>query len=183
MERVEVLARSNGKKPQSINREFDWIIQEALVDVRQVTRKKAHQNTRHHYDTLVSSKTEIVGDLHFTGGLHVDGKVLGCVIAADDPAAVVRISDHGVIEGEVRAPNIIINGQVMGDVYSSEHVELAANAVVNGTVHYNLIEMVMGAQVNGSLVHGGEHVQEAIATKNMSSAMNQDSETPSIVNS
>ncbi len=145
-------------------------------------KKKARQNSRHHYDTLVSSKTEIIGDLHFTGGLHVDGKIKGCVIADDDSAAVVRISDHGVIEGEVRAPNVIINGQVMGDVYSSEHVELAANAVVNGTVHYNLIEMVMGAQVNGSLVHGGAGVQEAIATKNMSSAPLHDSDTQSAVN-
>ena len=146
-------------------------------------KKKARQNSRHHYDTLVSSKTEIIGDLHFTGGLHVDGKVKGCVIAEDDSAAVVRISDHGVIEGEVRAPNVIINGQVMGDVYSSEHVELAANAVVNGTVHYNLIEMVMGAQVNGSLVHGGVGVQEAIATKNMSPTPQIDNDTTSIVNS
>lgn len=146
-------------------------------------KKKARQNSRHHYDTLVSSKTEIIGDLHFTGGLHVDGKVKGCVIAEDDSVAVVRISDHGVIEGEVRAPNVIINGQVLGDVYSSEHVELAANAVVNGTVHYNLIEMVMGAQVNGSLVHGGVGVQEAITTKNLSSTPHIDNDTPSIVNS
>jgi len=53
----------------------------------------------------------------------------------------------------LRAPHVIINGRVDGDVFSSEHVELAANAVVNGTVHYKLIEMVMGAQVNGSLIH------------------------------
>ena len=49
----------------------------------------------------------------------------------------------------------------------SAAVELAANAVVTGTVHYNLIEMVMGAQVNGSLVHGGDGVQEAMITKKM----------------
>ncbi len=111
------------------------------------------QNSRHNYDTLISSNTEILGDIKFSGGLHIDGKVKGCVIAQDNTNAVVRISDHGVIEGEVRAPHVIINGQVLGDVYSSEHAELAANASVTGTVYYNLLEMVMGAQVNGSLEH------------------------------
>lgn len=111
------------------------------------------KNARHNYDTLISSKTEIVGDIEFSGGLHIDGKVKGCVVANENNNAVVRISDHGIVEGEVRAPHVIINGQVLGDVFSSEHVELAANASVTGTVHYNLLEMVMGAQVNGSLVH------------------------------
>src|SRR5690625_6325461 len=50
---------------------------------------------------------------------------------------------------------VIINGNVTGNVYSSKHVELAAKAVVEGNVHYQLIEMVKGAQVNGSLVYSG----------------------------
>jgi len=111
------------------------------------------KNTRHDYDTLVSSKTELVGDICFSGGLHIDGRVKGSVIAEEGSNAVVRISSHGLVEGEVKAPHVIINGQVVGDVYSSEHVELAQNASVTGTVHYNLLEMVMGAQVNGNLVH------------------------------
>jgi len=124
-------------------------------------RNKDKKTSHHNYDTLISSKTEFIGNLHFAGGLHIDGKVKGSVIAADASAAVVRISDHGVVEGEVRAPHVIINGQVVGDVYSSEHVELAEKASVSGTVHYNLIEMVMGSQVNGSLVHdpGGEKTE------------------------
>ncbi|MCP5213807.1 MAG: polymer-forming cytoskeletal protein [Pseudomonadales bacterium] len=111
------------------------------------------KSARHNYDTLISSKTEIVGDFKFTGGLHIDGCIKGSVEALENDNAVVRISDHGVVEGEVKAPHVIINGQVIGNVYSSKHVELAANASVTGTVHYHLLEMVMGAQVNGNLVH------------------------------
>ena len=120
---------------------------------------KSKQGQRHSYDTLISSQTEIRGDLHFSGGLHIDGKVFGSVVAEPDSKAVVRVSDHGLVEGEVRAPHVIINGKVDGDVFSSDHVELASNAVVNGTVHYKLIEMVMGAQVNGSLVREPESSQ------------------------
>ena len=119
---------------------------------------KAKKGSRHSYDTLLSSQTKIKGDIHFSGGLHIDGQIFGSVEADPDSKAVVRISDHGLVEGQVRAPHVIINGRVNGDVFSSEHVELAANAVVNGTVHYKLIEMVMGAQVNGSLVHEAEVV-------------------------
>lgn len=111
------------------------------------------KNRRYQYDTLISNLTEFEGDLHFAGGVHIDGRVKGAVIAKDNKDAVVRISDHGVVEGEVRAPHIVINGTVIGDVYSSAHIELAANASVTGNVHYNLIEMVMGALVNGSLFH------------------------------
>ena len=106
-----------------------------------------------HYDTLISSKSEIVGDVHFSGGLHIDGKIKGNIIADDQSSAVVRISETGIVEGEIRAPNIIINGQVIGNVHSHSHIELAKKAVVTGDVHYTMMEMVMGAQVNGSLIH------------------------------
>jgi len=106
-----------------------------------------------HYDTLISNKSEFIGDLHFSGGLHIDGKIKGNIIASDDSAAVVRISESGLVEGEIKAPNIIINGQVVGNLYSQQHIELAKKAVVNGDVHYTMMEMVMGAQVNGNLIH------------------------------
>lgn len=106
-----------------------------------------------HFDTLISSKAEIVGDIHFSGGLHVDGKVYGNIIADDDSKAVLRVSDKGVVEGEVSVPHVIVNGGIVGDVHSCEHIELAAKAAVKGNVFYNTIEMVMGAQVDGRMAH------------------------------
>lgn len=53
---------------------------------------------------------------------------------------------------------LILNGTVVGDVYASERVELASQARVTGTVHYRLLEMAMGAEVNGQLVHVSENV-------------------------
>lgn len=107
----------------------------------------------HHFDTLISGKAEIVGDLHFSGGLHIDGKVFGNIIAEDDSKAVVRISEKGVVVGEISAPHVIVNGKITGDIHSCEHLELAAKAAVEGNVFYNMIEMVMGSQVSGSLKH------------------------------
>jgi cytoskeletal protein CcmA (bactofilin family) len=107
----------------------------------------------HHWDTVVSGKTTITGDVHFTGGLHIDGHVRGNIIADDESNGVVRISDKGHVEGEIRAPNVIINGRVHGNVFSSKHLELAKKASVQGDVYYTVIEMVMGAEVNGQLKH------------------------------
>lgn len=106
-----------------------------------------------HYDTLISSKTEIVGDVRFSGGLHVDGVVKGNLIAEAGSGAVVRISDQARIEGEVRSPNIIVNGPVVGDIHAGEYIELAKHAQVTGNVYYTMMEMVLGASVNGQLHH------------------------------
>ncbi len=107
-------------------------------------------------DSLIGKNTELFGDLRFAGGLHVDGSVKGNVVADNDSSSVLTLSDHGSIEGEVRVPNIVLNGVVMGDVYAHEHIELASGARVTGNVYYTLIEMAMGAEVNGNLVRSTE---------------------------
>jgi len=104
-------------------------------------------------NSLIGQGTEIKGDLNFRGGLLVDGTVRGNITSLEGPGSVLSVSEQGMIEGEVRVANIILNGQVTGDVYAEEHIELAPKAKVNGNVYYNLIEMKMGAEVNGSLVH------------------------------
>jgi cytoskeletal protein CcmA (bactofilin family) len=106
-----------------------------------------------HYDTLISVKTEITGDVKFTGGLHIDGVIKGNLVAEAGSGAVVRVSDKGRVEGQISAPNIIINGKVIGDVHASEYIELAKKAQVTGDVYYQMMEMVMGAEVNGKLHH------------------------------
>ena len=107
-------------------------------------------------DTIIGQQTRIEGDIHFSGGLHIDGRIKGGVIAETDSGSVLTVSEHGSIEGDVRVPTVILNGQVTGDVRSAERIELAAKARVDGDVYYNLIEMAMGAAVNGGLVHNVE---------------------------
>ena len=104
-------------------------------------------------DTIIGQQTRIEGDVHFSGGLHVDGRIKGGVIAEAGSASVLTVSEHGSIEGDVRVPPVILNGTVTGNVHSEERIELAAKACLHGDVFYKLIEMAMGATVNGGLVH------------------------------
>jgi cytoskeletal protein CcmA (bactofilin family) len=103
--------------------------------------------------TLVSSDTVIIGDVHFCGNLDVEGLVQGNIIAQPDKDALVRIVGKGRVEGQIRAPSIVINGVVEGDVHCSKLLELASNGRVQGNVFYTQVEMAAGSEVNGKLAH------------------------------
>ena len=106
--------------------------------------------------TLVGADTRIQGDIEFAGGCHVDGYVKGNVKATKDKSAVLSISERGCIEGSVMVPHVLLNCTVKGDVRATERVELGPKARVIGNVQYKLIEMSIGAEVNGKLIHESE---------------------------
>jgi cytoskeletal protein CcmA (bactofilin family) len=114
-------------------------------------------------DTVVGAQTRLEGDISFSGGLHVDGVIKGNIVAETGSESVLTVSENGRIEGDVRVPNLVLNGAVEGDVFASERVELASHARVTGNVYYHLIEMAMGAEVNGSLVHRSDERRPAAA--------------------
>jgi cytoskeletal protein CcmA (bactofilin family) len=103
--------------------------------------------------TLISRETRIVGDIHFSGNLDIEGVVEGNVTSRPGEDAFLRVVENGCIHGDLRAPAVVINGTVEGDVYASESLELAPHARVQGNVMYKLVEMSVGAEVNGSLKH------------------------------
>ncbi len=109
-------------------------------------------------DTLVGPSSSIHGDITFSGRCHVDGTVKGSVSADPDSQSALSIAEDGSVEGGVTVPNVLLNGLVRGDVVASQRVELGPTARVIGNVYYNLIEMAIGAEINGKLVHqpGGQ---------------------------
>lgn len=110
-------------------------------------------------ETLIGAHTEIRGDVLFSGGLHVDGRIKGKVLAAGGEDASLSIAEGGSVEGDVSVPNLVVNGSVSGNVHASEKMILAHTARVNGNVYYSDIEVQSGAEVNGQLVHDprGDH--------------------------
>lgn len=103
--------------------------------------------------TLIAGGTHVIGDIHFSGNLEVEGQITGNVVAEDGTDTRVRILPDGKVVGDVRVPVVVINGHIEGNIFSSNQVELADKAVVEGNLHYVLIEIEKGAQVNGSFVH------------------------------
>ncbi len=125
-------------------------------------------------DTLVGQGVEITGDIKFQGGLHLDGVIKGNVVTADNAEGTVLVlSDRGRVEGDVHVAYAVINGEVKGNVYASEKLELSAKARISGNVEYNLLEMAMGAEINGQMFHNAnekkllEHKKEASKDTNI----------------
>jgi cytoskeletal protein CcmA (bactofilin family) len=103
-------------------------------------------------DTLLGKTSSLNGDLEFSGGLHLDGRVNGNVKASSPEGGALSVSESGFIEGRVEVTNIVMNGTVNGDMYARERLVLGEKARVNGNVYYGVIEMAPGAVITGKLI-------------------------------
>jgi cytoskeletal protein CcmA (bactofilin family) len=104
-------------------------------------------------ETLIGPQVVIHGDLQFSGGLYIEGKVLGKVEAADNADSLLTLAQGGCVEGSIRAPKAVISGRLLGDLHSNERVELTETAHIEGNIYYRLLEITAGATVSGQLIH------------------------------
>ena len=123
-------------------------------------RKKHRQNIA---NTIVGIDTRVNGDVHFTGGLHVDGIVHGNVSADPDSDSSLSLARGATVDGGVTVPYVLVEGLVKGDVFANKRVILGSTARIVGNVYYNLIEMAIGAEINGKLVHQPEGQSTLVA--------------------
>lgn len=117
--------------------------------------KKPGEKPCNTIDTLIGEQTTITGNLVFSGGLRIDGKVHGDITAQGEGSTLI-LSERGEVVGNMRVPHLIINGSIKGNVHSTECVELQAKAEITGDMTYKTLEMALGATVNGSLIHEAE---------------------------
>lgn len=113
--------------------------------------KSKHKSAAH--ITLIAEGTEIRGDVEFAGSVQVEGKVKGNLRAANNDRASIMVIHGAEVVGDITAPEVMINGTVKGDIYATVRVELAPDARIEGDVRYRSLEMMAGAQINGSLIH------------------------------
>jgi len=116
-------------------------------------RSKQPNKPQSRIDSLIGVGTRIEGNITFTGGLRVDGEIIGNVTAVPDQPSTLVVSEQARIEGEIRVSHLVVNGAITGPVYTAEFLELQSRSRVMGDVHYNTLEMHLGAIVEGRLVH------------------------------
>ncbi len=115
------------------------------------------QNT---IDTLIGVDARIEGNMHFSGGLRIDGAVYGAVTEPNDMPSTLILSEHGKVEGAITASKVVINGAVNGPVKATQFIELQTKARIAGDVYYNSLEMHTGAVIEGKLVYLGEQAEK-----------------------
>lgn len=111
--------------------------------------------------SLIADNLHIVGDVLFSGGLRVDGKIEGNVLNKEGERSLLVLSDKGVIVGRVRTYDAVVNGSISGDLEVEHFLELQANAKVSGNIVYRQLQMDCGASVDGQLEKTEEAVKDA----------------------
>jgi cytoskeletal protein CcmA (bactofilin family) len=107
-------------------------------------------------DSLIGDGTTVEGNVIFNGGLRIDGRVKGNVLAGEEQPSTLVLSERARVEGEIRVSHAVVNGTVIGPVHATEYVELQPKCNVTGDVHYRTLEIQLGAVVQGRLVHQEE---------------------------
>jgi len=103
-------------------------------------------------DSLIGAGTTLNGNIVFGGGLRIDGTVNGNVHAANGEATTLVVSEQAKVCGEIRVSHLVINGEIEGPVHATDYLELQSKARVKGDIHYQRLEMHVGASVEGRLV-------------------------------
>lgn len=114
--------------------------------------KKRGDPLQERIDCLIGADASIQGDLIFTGGLRIDGRVAGDVTVARVDAGTLTVGDQGCIEGDVRVSHVIVYGEIRGTVYATGLVDVRPNARILGDVHYGSLEMQVGSSIEGHLI-------------------------------
>ena len=107
--------------------------------------------------TLIAEGVEISGDLVFSSGMRIDGRVKGNVTGKRSDGkmpSLLVLSAKGHIEGSIRCGDAVINGSVDGDLDIEHRLELQSDARVCGTIRYRQLQMDVGASVQGHLLRG-----------------------------
>lgn len=118
-------------------------------------RKKRPSIEMTKLSSLIAEDVEIIGDVSFAGGIRIDGRIVGNVIARagdGESRGLLVVSDKGRIEGSVRCFDAVVNGAVVGSLEIENFLELQSNANVSGTIRYRHLRMDVGAVVQGQLL-------------------------------
>ena len=106
-------------------------------------------------ETVIASDTKARGTIQGRNSVRVAGSFEG-EISID---GVVWIEKQGEVQGTVRARDMIIEGQMKGDIDSSERIEVRASGRVTGKLRCNKLAVAEGCFLQGEIKMPGEESQ------------------------
>src|SRR5579885_1016680 len=125
-----------------MSRDFDPPLPTAQIP-RPPMQAWAEERTR----VAVGRNTNIAGTLIFREPVRIDGKFRGEVSSVD----LLVVSADGSIEGKIRAPRLLILGEVRGDIIGAARVVLGPAARVNVSIQANSLTICEGASFTGDI--------------------------------
>lgn len=95
--------------------------------------------------TLINEGCKINGEITGNGDFSIHGEVVGDC----DVDGRVTLADSGYWQGAIKADNVVVAGQIEGDITARGKVEITTTARINGTVTGEAIAVAEGAVVEG----------------------------------
>ena len=103
--------------------------------------------------TSIGENCAIEGDVTFDKTIEIHGKISGTVkIAENCTTAMLIVKKSGIVEGDVFGDEVVIEGEVVGNVTGKKKITIKSSAFVSGNVYYDILDMNGGATVNGNLI-------------------------------
>jgi cytoskeletal protein CcmA (bactofilin family) len=114
---------------------------------------------------FIDEGSEIEGRYTFTGTVMLNGRFKGEITSGD----TLIVGDKGVVNGDIRAGQVLVSGEVVGNVWATERVELKRTARVFGDVEAPVIVVEEGVLFEGHCrMTKANHAAEAPPTRDLS---------------
>jgi cytoskeletal protein CcmA (bactofilin family) len=108
---------------------------------------------------VIGRSIQINGDLRGEEDLRIEGDIDGKIHL---PNHSLTIGKEGRINADVYAKSVTIDGEMNGDAYGSECVNIRSNARVVGNVVASRVSLEEGARFKGSIDMDPESVKTAL---------------------
>ena len=103
--------------------------------------------------TVSGENCVIEGDVTFEKTIEVHGKIIGTLkIAENCTSASLVIKKTGIVEGDVYGSDVVIEGEVVGNVSGKKEIKIENSAFISGNVYYDILDVQGGATINGNLI-------------------------------
>ena len=120
----------------------------SILDKITATSSAGNKNS-----TVIGENCVIEGDVTFEKTIEVHGKIIGTLkIAENCTSASLIIKKTGVVEGDVYGSEVIIEGEVVGNVSGKKDIKIENSAFISGNVYYDILDVQGGATINGNLI-------------------------------
>jgi cytoskeletal protein CcmA (bactofilin family) len=117
-----------------------------MLERKHKEAKETEALERRELNAFMGAETFFEGKLTYTGAVRLDGRFKG-VIRSDD---TLIVGETGRIEGEIHVGITIIQGEVVGNVYGKERVELHHPGRMIGNITAPVVIMDEGAIFEGN---------------------------------
>src|SRR5262245_54491407 len=123
-----------GKKPPPV------VVPTAAANTPAEVPKRRFTDSLGKEGTLLGTGVKLVGDLKGSENVELAGNIDGSI----ELSATLVVTKSGCVEGDVVAENVVVEGQIKGDVRAKNRIELRDAAQVTGNLQAAAIAVAEG---------------------------------------